>query len=69
MAQKTSVNIKPCNIGSSEAHNRRIAEYLANIRKEKFYIRTDLMAGNETWVAPDFSGATGRHSLQGKRGH
>lgn len=58
MAQKTSVNIKPCNIGSSEAHNRRTTEYLANIRKEKFYIRTDLMAGNETWVSPDFSEAT-----------
>ena len=55
---KTSINIKPCNIGSSEAHNRRTAEYLANIRKEKFYIRTDLMAGNETWVSPDFSEAT-----------
>ena len=39
---KTSINIKPCNIGSSEAHNRRTTEYLANIRKEKFYIRTDL---------------------------
>ena len=58
MAQKTSINIKPCNIGSSEAHNRRTAEYLANIRKEKFYIRTDLMAGNETWVSPDFREAT-----------
>ena len=58
MAQKTSINIKPCNIGSSEVHNRRTAEYLANIRKEKFYIRTDLMAGNETWVSPDFSEAT-----------
>ena len=58
MTQKTSINIKPCNIGSSEAHNRRTAEYLAKIRKEKFYIRTDLMAGNETWVAPDFSEAT-----------
>ena len=58
MAQKTSINIKPCNIGSSEAHNRRAAEYLANIRKEKFYIRTDLMAGNETWVSPDFGEAT-----------
>ena len=58
MAQKTSVNIKPCNIGSSEAHNRRTAEYLAKIRKEKFYIRTDLMAGNETWVSPDFGEAT-----------
>ena len=51
MAQKTSINIKPCNIGSSEAHNRRTAEYLANIRREKFYIRTDLMAKNEAWVA------------------
>ena len=58
MAQKTSINIKPCNIGSSEAHNRRTAEYLANIRKEKFYIRTDLMAGNVAWVSPDFSEAT-----------
>ena len=58
MAQKTSINIKPCNIGSSEAHNRRTAEYLANIRKEKFYIRTDLMSGNETWVSPDFGEAT-----------
>ena len=58
MTQKTSVNVKPCNIGSSEAHNRRTAEYLANIRKEKFYIRTDLMAGNETWVSPDFREAT-----------
>ena len=51
MAQKTSINIKPCNIGSSEAHNRRTAEYLANIRKEKFYIRTDLMERNEMWVS------------------
>lgn len=54
MAQKTSINIKPCNIGSSEAHNRRTAEYLAHIGKEKFYVRTDLMAANETWVASDF---------------
>ena len=58
MAQKTSINIKPCNIGSSEAHNKRTAEYLANIRKEKFYIRTDLMTENETWVSPDFGEAT-----------
>lgn len=58
MAQKTSINIKPCNIGSSEAHNKRTAEYLANIRREKFYIRTDLMAGNKTWVSPDFGETT-----------
>ena len=54
MAQKTSINIKPCNTGSSEAHNRRTAEYLVNIVKGNLYIRTDLMAKNEVWVAPDF---------------
>ena len=51
MAQKTSINIKPCNLGSSSLHNKRSAEYLANIRKEKFYIRTDLMERNEMWVS------------------
>ena len=50
---KTSINIKPCLVRSSGPHNRRLAEYLANIRKEKFYIRTDLMAQNEMWVAPE----------------
>ncbi|WP_288147361.1 MULTISPECIES: mobilization protein [Bacteroidales] len=53
MAQKTSINIKPCNVGSSGPHNRRTAEYLANIRKEKIYIRTDLMTKNEAWVSPE----------------
>ena len=50
---KTSINIKPCLVTSSGANNRRLAEYLANIRKEKIYIRTDLMAKNETWVSPE----------------
>lgn len=50
---KTSINIKPCLVTSSGAHNRRLAEYLSNIRKEKIYIRTDLMAKNETWVSPE----------------
>ncbi len=53
MAQKTSINIKPCLVRSSGPHNRRSAEYLANIRKEKLYIGTDLMARNEVWVAPE----------------
>ena len=52
--QKTCINVKPCNIGNSEAHNRRTAEYLAHVPKKKLYIRTDLMARNETWVNPDF---------------
>ena len=59
MARKTSINIKPCNIGNSEAHNKRLAQYLARILKEKFYIRTDLMAKNEAWVTPEL----GRNSL------
>ncbi len=58
MAQKTSVNIKPCNIGSSEEHNRRKTEYLAHIGKDKFYVRTYLMAANETWIASDFGGTS-----------
>lgn len=58
MAKKTSVNIKPCNIGSSEEHNRRKAEYLARVNKDKLYIRTDLMPRNEAWVAPEFENST-----------
>lgn len=58
MAQKTSINIKPCNTGSSEEHNRRKAEYLARINKEKLYIRTDLMASNEAWVAPELGNSS-----------
>ena len=50
MAQ-TSDHIKPCNIGSSEAHNRRTTEYLKHIGKEKFYIRTDLTPQNSSWVS------------------
>ena len=58
MAQKTSINIKPCNTGSSEEHNKRKAEYLAHINKERLYIRTDLMASNEAWVAPELGNLT-----------
>lgn len=58
MAQKTSINIKPCNIGSSEAHNKRTAEYLAHINKERLYVRTDLMASNEVWVAPELGNSS-----------
>ena len=58
MAQKTSINNKPCNTGSSEEHNRRRAEYLARINKERLYIRTDLMASNEAWVAPELGNSS-----------
>lgn len=55
MAQ-TSDHIKPCNIGSSEAHNRRTPEYLKHIGREKFYIRTDLTPQNSSWVSPLMEG-------------
>ena len=55
MAQ-TSDHIKPCNIGSSEAHNRRTPEYLKHIGKEKFYIRTDLTPQNSLWVSSSMKG-------------
>lgn len=53
---KTSDNIRPCNIGQSEAHNRRTPQYLAHINKDKIYLRTDLMDGNEAWVSPRIEG-------------
>jgi hypothetical protein len=48
MAQ-TSDHIKPCNIGNSEAHNRRTHEYLKRINKDRLYIRTDLTPQNSSW--------------------
>lgn len=55
---KTSDNIRPCNIGQSEAHNRRTPQYLAHINKENIYLRTDLMDGNEVWVSPRIEGVS-----------
>lgn len=55
---KTSDNIRPCNIGQSEAHNRRTPQYLAHINKENIYLRTDLMDGNESWVSPSIEGVS-----------
>lgn len=55
---KTSDNIRPCNIGQSEAHNRRTPQYLAHINKENIYLRTDLMSRNESWVSPHIEGVT-----------
>ena len=53
---KTSDNIRPCNIGQSEAHNRRTPQYLTHINKENIYLRTDLMDDNEAWVSPRIEG-------------
>ena len=56
MATKSSIHIKPCNVASSEAHNRRTAEYMRNIGKSKIYIVSELTADNEQWINPDFGG-------------
>ena len=54
MAIKSSIHIKPCNTKSSEAHNRRTAEYMRNIGESRIYIVSELSADNEQWVNPDF---------------
>ena len=54
MATKSSIHIKPCNIKSSEAHNRRTAEYMRNIGTSKIYILPELSADNELWINPNF---------------
>lgn len=51
MTQMTSVHIKPCNIGQSEAHNQRTKAYLDHINAEKLYIRKDLMPDNQSWTS------------------
>ena len=51
MTQKTSVHIKPCNIGQSEAHNQRTKEYLAHINASKIYVRQDLIPLNQSWLS------------------
>lgn len=56
MANVTSDHIKPCNIGQSEAHNRRTQEYLARINKDKIYVRLELIDRNESWTAPEMDG-------------
>ena len=54
MATKSSIHIKPCNIASSEAHNRRTAEYMRNIGESRIYVVSKLSTNNEQWVNPDF---------------
>ena len=54
MATKSSIHIKPCNTKSSEAHNRRTAEYMRNIGTSKIYIVPELSADNEQWINPNF---------------
>ena len=50
----TNIHIKPCNIASSEAHNRRTAEYMRNIGESRIYIVPELSTDNEQWINPNF---------------
>ena len=52
MATKSSIHIKPCNITSSEAHNRRTAEYMRNIGESRIYVVPELSTDNEQWINP-----------------
>ena len=54
MATKSSIHIKPCNITSSEAHNRRTVEYMRNIGESRIYVIPELSTDNEQWINPDF---------------
>ncbi|WP_195335299.1 mobilization protein [Bacteroides fragilis] len=54
MATKSSIHIKPCNIKSSEAHNRRTVEYMRNIGESRIYIVPELSTDNEQWINLDF---------------
>ena len=58
MTQMTSVHIKPCNIGQSEAHNQRTKAYLDHINAEKLYIRKDLIPENQSWTSELQGGMT-----------
>ena len=55
MAEIASDHIAPCNTGTSEAHNRRSAEYMAQINKGNIYVRCDLTSQNEVWVAEEIA--------------
>ena len=54
MATKSSIHIKPCNIASSEAHNRRTAEYMRHIGESRIYVVPELSTDKEQWINPDF---------------
>ena len=56
MGNIASENIKPCNVGNCEAHNKRTAEYMKRINQKDIYVREDLTADNESWVSLRMNG-------------
>lgn len=52
MGTIASIHIDPCNIETSEAHNLRTAEYMANIKPKDLYIRQEWSKYNTRWETP-----------------
>lgn len=59
MTTKSSIHIKPCNVASNGAHNRRTAEYMRNIGASKIYIVSELSADNEQRINSGFGNPIG----------
>lgn len=58
---KTGIHIKPCNISSAEAHNRRDKDYLERVDasgKKTYDIFRDETCLNQNWVNPAYQGCT-----------
>lgn len=57
---KTGINIKRCNIGSVEQHNKRTKEYLQGLEKsgKALYFFPELTKNNKSWVNPKYEGKT-----------
>lgn len=58
MEQKTSIHIRPCNVGSVEDHNLRTEHYLNMLLKsgKDIYIFPELSQHNDTWENPKYQG-------------
>lgn len=58
MEQKTSIHIRPCNVGSVEDHNLRTEHYMNMLLKsgKDIYIFPELSQHNDTWENPKYQG-------------
>lgn len=58
MAKKTSGHIRPCNVGSVEAHNERSQDYIDNVKRsgKEIYFFPELSNRNSTWINPEYGG-------------
>ncbi len=64
---KASVHVKPCNIGSSELHNRRDPDYIKKLDPKTLYVRLELTKHNASYVAPEMQGVSLQQHLESIR--